>query len=106
MTSPTKRRSHHRAPLPPAAPRLHDTTPINPDFVYRVSDGPKYFGFLPTALDQKIKSGEIPEPLFLSDSGRARGWLGRTILQWQADRAAASAKTAARKPESKPRKSA
>jgi predicted DNA-binding transcriptional regulator AlpA len=102
MTSP-KRRSHHAAPLPPDAPRVHDVQPINPDWVYRVSDGWKYFGFNPTQLDQKIKSGEIPEPLSLSDSGRARGWLGKTILQWQAERAAAcAAKTAARKPETKP----
>ena len=101
MTSP-KRRSHHAAPLPPDAPRLYDTAPINPDFVYRLSDGPKYFGFLPTALDQKIKAGEIPEPLSLSDSGRARGWLGSTILKWQAERAAACAAKTAAKPAHKP----
>lgn len=60
--------------------------PINPDYFYRLADGSKFFGYRPTTLDEKIKSGEIPKPITLSDSGRAKGWFGRAILAWQAER--------------------
>jgi predicted DNA-binding transcriptional regulator AlpA len=54
--------------------------------IVRWKDGPKYFGFKRTVLNAKIRSGEIPEPMPLSDTGRATGWLGRVILEWQASR--------------------
>jgi predicted DNA-binding transcriptional regulator AlpA len=62
--------------------------PLNPDWFYRLSDGYRYFGYRPTTLDEKIQKGEIPAPIALSDTGRARGWFGRTILKWQAEREA------------------
>jgi predicted DNA-binding transcriptional regulator AlpA len=63
-------------------------TTLNPDFFYRKSDAWAYFGYRPTQLDEKIKLGEIPRPIDLSDTGRAIGWFGRTILAWQRDRVA------------------
>jgi predicted DNA-binding transcriptional regulator AlpA len=63
---------------------------IHADRVYRYADGPKYFGLGLSSIDEKIKTGEIPKPISLSDSGRAKGWLGRTILAWQAERQAKS----------------
>jgi predicted DNA-binding transcriptional regulator AlpA len=65
---------------------LDNTRPIHPDHIIRYCDGPLYFGYGVTQLDEKIKSGEIPMPISLSDSGRARGWLGKVILAWQAER--------------------
>lgn len=63
---------------------------IHPDHIYRYADGPKYYGLGLSAIDAKIKTGEIPKPISLSDSGRAKGWLGKTILEWQAARQAKS----------------
>ena len=63
-----------------------DVLPINPDFFYRLIEGPKYFGYQLTTQDEKIRTGEIPAPVKLSDTGRACGWFGRAILDWQKSR--------------------
>jgi predicted DNA-binding transcriptional regulator AlpA len=63
---------------------------IHPDHFYRLTEGTLYFGYAPMTLDIKIKKGEVPRPVSLSDSGRAKGWFGRTILAWQAERQAKS----------------
>jgi hypothetical protein len=60
--------------------------PLYPDRFYRLTDAHYYFGYSPTILTVKIKSGEIPPPVSLSDSGRAKGYFGRVILAWQAER--------------------
>ncbi|QIG96591.1 hypothetical protein [Bradyrhizobium sp. 6(2017)] len=65
-----------------------DNQPVNPDWFYRVADGPHFFGYRDTALAGKIASGEIPFPVSLSDTGRAKGWFGRVIIAWQAEREA------------------
>lgn len=49
--------------------------------VVRLRDGRRYFGYGPTTLAEKIKAGEIPEPIKLGN--RARGWLGSQIIDWQ-----------------------
>ena len=64
---------------------------IDPDQIYRASEGPKYFGLKRTALDDAIKRGEIEPPMWLTDSGRARGWLGSVIIKHHQKRLAASA---------------
>jgi predicted DNA-binding transcriptional regulator AlpA len=76
-TSHTKQAPRKRAPA------HDDQGVIFPDHFYRVSVAGKFFGYSPTVLHEKIRSGEIPSPVALSDGGRARGWFGRTILQWQ-----------------------
>jgi predicted DNA-binding transcriptional regulator AlpA len=65
---------------------LHAT--INPDWFYRVHEAGPFFGFSNSVLHVKIQTGEIPKPIALSDGGRARGWFGRTIIAWQAEREA------------------
>lgn len=65
---------------------------LHPDHFYRLCEGPRFFGYGPAWLDRLIKSGEIPTPVALSEKGRARGWFGRTIIEWQQ----------ARKPAPKP----
>jgi predicted DNA-binding transcriptional regulator AlpA len=57
---------------------------IHPNEIVRLKDGPRYFGFSPTQIDVKIKTGEIPPPMALSATGRARGWTGAQILEHQA----------------------
>jgi predicted DNA-binding transcriptional regulator AlpA len=70
--------------------RTDDERRIHPDHFYRLTEGTLYFGYAPMTLDLKIKSGEVPRPVSLSDSGRAKGWFGREILKWQAARQAKS----------------
>jgi hypothetical protein len=75
-----------------------DEHPLNADWFYRLSDRPKYFGYGLSVIPDKIEVGEIPPLVSLSDSGRGKGWFGRTILRWQAEREAkADEKAAARK---------
>lgn len=59
---------------------------IHPHHFYRRCDARKFFGYASSVLDLKIKAGEIPVPVALSDSGRATGWFGQTILDWQQQR--------------------
>jgi predicted DNA-binding transcriptional regulator AlpA len=53
---------------------------LDPYQIVRLREGRKYFGYGPTQIDEKIKSGEIPAPIALSDTGRAKGWTGRQII--------------------------
>jgi predicted DNA-binding transcriptional regulator AlpA len=91
-------RSHHRQTHERRRYQI-DAQPIHPDFFYRKAEyGQLVFGYSATQLDEKIKEGEIPAPIPLSDTGRAVGWFARVILNWQAERQAkAAAKTAAAK---------
>lgn len=66
-----------------------------PDHFYRLADGPHFFGYGPTVLAEKIETGEVPRPISLSNSGRARGWFGRAILAWQRSREEAAARQSA-----------
>ncbi len=57
---------------------------IHPNQIVRLKDGPRYFGLSENRIYEKIKAGEIPAPMSLSATGRARGWLGSQILEYQA----------------------
>jgi predicted DNA-binding transcriptional regulator AlpA len=61
---------------------------LHPDWFYREAEGGNYFGFKPTQLAVRIKAGDIPKPVSLSESGRSKGWFGRTIIAWQQQREA------------------
>ena len=79
---------------PTARPSLlAKAEPINPNFFYRMPEGWKFFGYKPTQLNEKIKSGVVPKPIILDGSadGRARGWFGSTIIKWQNDKMEAAA---------------
>ena len=56
---------------------------LHPDHFYRLADGPQFFGYGQTQIAERIKSGDIPMPASLSDTGRAKGWFGQTIIDWQ-----------------------
>ena len=64
-------------------PRLDPNAPLNPNFIYRWSERYRLFGLGDTILKQKIKTGEIPKPITLTEGKRpAKGWLGRQILEY------------------------
>jgi len=65
---------------------IDGTQPINPDHFYRLYEARKFFGYGPSTVEEKIRTKELPQPVALSDSGRARGWFGRQIIQWQRER--------------------
>ena len=69
------------------APQPHARSLV-PDQIYRPDEARFFFGYKATQLDEKIKAGEVPAPIPLSDSGRAVGWLGSQIIAWQAGRVA------------------
>lgn len=69
-----KKTRHH------VKPPVHALTPNE---IVRKSHAGPYFGLRPTQLDKLIRDGVIPTPFKLSASGRARGWLGQTILDYQ-----------------------
>ena len=60
-------------------------TPINPDRFYTISEVAKsrFFGCGLTALNEKIKRGELPPPIRSFRSSRQAGWYGRTIQEIQ-----------------------
>jgi predicted DNA-binding transcriptional regulator AlpA len=64
--------------------------PLHPDYVYRVSDGPKYFGLKPAQMFDMIAKGKLPKPFALIDGGKARGWLGRQIIEYHRSRVPAA----------------
>ena len=78
----------------PKQRKADDPRPLAPDQIYRPNEARFFFGYKSTQLDEKIKAGEIPTPISLSDTGRAKGWLGRQIIKWQAEREAASKRVA------------
>ena len=61
---------------------------VHPNHIYRLHEGPRLFGFKRAQIDTLIKQGEIPTPITLTPGGRAKGWLGKQILDWQAARLA------------------
>jgi predicted DNA-binding transcriptional regulator AlpA len=63
--------------------RGEDNLNLDPNQIVRWKDGLKYFGYKHSALAEKIKSGELPRPIPLSDTGRACGWLGSQIIEHQ-----------------------
>lgn len=58
--------------------------PLDPHQIVRRCDGTKYFGFKHSALELKIRDGEIPLPIPLSEKGRATGWTGQQIIDHHA----------------------
>ena len=69
---------------------------LEPNEVVRKRHGYKFFGFKPTALNEKIRSGEIPAPIPMSDDGRAMAWFGWQIIEHQKKRLAAAKAVAAK----------
>ena len=57
--------------------------------MFRLRDLPEFVGLRRTQIGELIKTGEFPEPVPLSDSGRAVAWLECDLVAWQAARIAA-----------------
>lgn len=57
--------------------------PVDPNHVFRESEGRAIFGYSPTQLKEKIKSGDVPEPKRLAPPpSKARGWFGYQVNEW------------------------
>lgn len=67
-----------------------DTFGIDPAKIYRrySEEAEKIIGLKRSAIDDGIKNGSIPEPLLLTEHGRATGWLGVTLIELQRKRLA------------------
>jgi predicted DNA-binding transcriptional regulator AlpA len=68
---------------------------LHPNQIVRLNEGKKYFGYGPSQLPEKIKNGEVPAPIPLSPSGRAKGWVGSQIIEHQARLLAAAKRKSA-----------
>jgi predicted DNA-binding transcriptional regulator AlpA len=56
--------------------------------MFRIRDLPQFVGLRRTQIGELIKAGEFPEPIPLSDSGRAVAWLEADLISWQSARIA------------------
>jgi hypothetical protein len=57
--------------------------PVDPNHVFRECDARAIFGYKPTQLKEKIKSGDVPKPMRLAaPPSKARGWYGWQINEW------------------------
>jgi prophage regulatory protein len=63
-------------------------TLAQPDRLIRRKDLPGYVGLERAQISELIKSGDLPAPIPLSDSGRKVAWLASEIAAWQASRVA------------------
>lgn len=58
--------------------------------IIRAADLHKYVGSKQTQAKELEDAGELPPPIVLSVSGRAKGWLKSDLQAWQARRIAES----------------
>jgi prophage regulatory protein len=66
--------------------------PDRPSRLYRISELPQFVGLRRTQIKQLIKDGQFPEPIPLSEGGRAVAWLEHELVAWQSARIAMRAK--------------
>lgn len=57
--------------------------------VIRPRELPDYVGLRRTQIGELMKAGKFPQPIPLSDSGRAVAWLECDLVAWQNARIAA-----------------
>ncbi len=58
--------------------------------IIRAADLHKYVGLKRTQVKVLVDAGELPPPILLSPSGRAKGWLKSDVQAWKARRIAES----------------
>ena len=63
---------------------------INPAWIYRKTapETRRILGLKPTQIDEEIAKGNLEPPLELTAAGKARGWLGATLIKIQRERLA------------------
>jgi prophage regulatory protein len=69
--------------------------------MFRLRELPEFVGLRRTQIGELIKAGEFPEPVPLSDTGRAVAWLECDLVAWQAARIAARSSSIAERDETK-----
>ena len=53
-----------------------------PQRIMRLPAVLEFTGLSETQLEEKIKRGEFPRPIKLSDSGRTIGWIESELIDW------------------------
>lgn len=64
------------------------TPPTIVGVVLRKPDAMKFVGLKGSAFDRKVRNGELPKPIKLSDSGKAIAWVRTELEAWLASRIA------------------
>lgn len=67
---------------------VRKTPPTIVGAVLRKHDAQVFVGLKGTAFDRKVKNGELPKPIKLSDSGKAIAWVRSELEAWLASRIA------------------
>ena len=80
---------------------VHEQYGIRPQWVYRKyhPETLKILGLQPTAIDQAIEDGVLPEPMPLTGHGKACGWMGWQLIEVMKKRLEAAQQRAAAKPK-------
>jgi len=63
-------------------PAVRKTQPTIGRAVLRKHDAQAFVGLKGTAFDEKVKNGDLPKPIKLTDSGKAVGWVTAELEQW------------------------
>jgi predicted DNA-binding transcriptional regulator AlpA len=61
-------------------------TPPTPDVLLRRPEAMAFVGLGATQFEEKVRKGEIPAPIKISDSGRAVAWLKSELQAWLVER--------------------
>ena len=72
---------------PPQRSRKRPQSTIAP-VVLRWRDACAFVGLKPTQFSKYVKLGLLPQPITLTDSGRAKAWIVTELQAWQAERVA------------------
>ena len=65
------------------------TDPCRLNRMFRLRDLPQFVGLRRTQIGELIKAGQFPEPIPLTEGGRAVAWLEHDLIAWQNGRIAA-----------------
>jgi hypothetical protein len=71
-----------------------DDLAVDPAEIFRPKVWPKYLGYRHSQIHEKQKSGELPPPIPLSESGRAVAYTGAQLIEIHRRRLAAAKKRA------------
>jgi predicted DNA-binding transcriptional regulator AlpA len=71
------------------ARKKHDSTSLyrlHPNEIVRRSEGPKFFGYSSSQIDELIRKRKLPKPFKLVPGGRAAAWTGQQVIDYQESR--------------------
>ena len=63
-------------------------SPVIAPTVLRFREACAFTGYKPTQFSKYVKLGLLPQPITLTDDGRAKAWILAELQAWQAERIA------------------